>query len=153
MNKTIGLQLAIYSLLLAGLSYLVYHLAPAITRPTLITGLVSGGLCLVWGVLAMLGSRRKALAILTLIPISYVLLGHAISRWSDHDANISGRLIVALVTTLLFVLSIAMLMRIAYAGAFTPKPVPGKDTERRVESQPVGKAGAISHGGKAGMRR
>jgi hypothetical protein len=101
-----------------------------------------------WGVLAMLGSRRKALALLTLIPISYVLLGHAINRWSDHDANMSGRLIVALVTTLLFVLSIAMLMRIAYAGAFTPKPVPGKDTERGLKSQNAGKAGAIPHAGK-----
>lgn len=148
MNKTIGLQLIVYSLLLAGLSYLVYHLAPTITRPTLISGLVGGGLCLLWGVLAMLGSRRKALAVLTLIPTSYVLLGQAISRWMGDDLEMSGRWIVTLVTTLLVVLSVAMLMRIAYAGAFTPEPAQGKDTERRLESQHTGKAGAIPHAGK-----
>jgi hypothetical protein len=96
----------------------------------------------------MLGSRRKALAVLTLVPISYVLLGHAIGRWSDHDAEMSGRSIVALVTTLLVILSVAMLMRIAYAGAFTPEPAPGKDTDRGLKSQSAGKAGAIPHAGK-----
>jgi hypothetical protein len=148
MNKTIGLQLTVYSLLLAGLSYLVYHLAPTLARPTLITGLAGGGLCLLWGVLAMLGSRRKVLALLTLIPISYVLLGHAISRWMGDEAEMSGRWIVTLVTTLLVVLSVAMVIRIAYAGAFTPEIAPGKDTERRRDSQNAGKAGAIPHAGK-----
>jgi hypothetical protein len=42
MNKTIGLLLVIYSLLLAGLSYLVHHLAAGAARPTLIAGLVGG---------------------------------------------------------------------------------------------------------------
>jgi hypothetical protein len=139
-NKTVGVQLAVYSLLLAGFSYLVYHLAPTITWPTLITGLAGGGLCLLWGVLAMLGSRRKALAILTLIPTSYVLLGQAISRWMGDDTVMSGRRLVALVTTLLVVLSVAMLMRIAYAGVFTSGPAPGKDTKPRLESQHAGKA-------------
>lgn len=59
MNKTIGLQLAVFSLLLAGLSYVVYHLAPAVTRPTLIAGLVGGALCLVWAAMALAGKRGK----------------------------------------------------------------------------------------------
>jgi hypothetical protein len=49
MNKTLGLLLVVYSLLLAGLSYLVYHLAPGAAQPTLITGPAGGALCLVWG--------------------------------------------------------------------------------------------------------
>ena len=42
MNKTMGLQLIVYGVLLAGLSYLVHRLAPTMARPTLITGLVGG---------------------------------------------------------------------------------------------------------------
>ncbi|MCU0785509.1 MAG: hypothetical protein MUF81_15960 [Verrucomicrobia bacterium] len=153
MNKTIGLQLIVYSLLLAGLSYLVHHLAPTIARPTLITGLAGGGLCLLWGVLALLGSRRKALAILTLIPISYVVLGQAITNWMGRDVELSGQRVVAAITTLLFALSVGMLMRIAYAGAFTSEQAPGKDAERRLESQQLGKAGATPPCGQASMRR
>jgi len=116
MNKTIGLQLIVYSLLLAGLSYLVYHLAPSIARPTLVAGLTGGVLCLVWGILAIGGSRRKALAILTLVPLSFVMLSQAVLTWGEKTQAIPGRQTVALLITVLFVLSIGMLMRIAYAG-------------------------------------
>jgi len=81
MNKNIGLQLVVYSLLLAGLSYLVHHLAPTIARPTLITGLGGGALCVIWGLRAIAGSRGKALPVLTLIPINYVMLSQTVLTW------------------------------------------------------------------------
>ena len=56
MNKSIGIQLIVYSLLLSGLSYLTHHLAPSIARPTLIAGFVGGALCFIWGVRAVLGA-------------------------------------------------------------------------------------------------
>ena len=53
MNKSLGVKLVVYSVLLAGLSCVVHQLAPAIAQPTLITGLVGGVLCLIWGLLAI----------------------------------------------------------------------------------------------------
>jgi hypothetical protein len=129
MNKTIGLQLIIYSLLLAGLSYLVHHLAPALARPTLIAGLAGGALCLVWGLRAVAGSRGKALPMLTLIPVSFVMLSQTVLSWGGGTQEVPGRRTAAAVITFLFVLSIGMLMRIAYANVvFEGQPAsPMKD--------------------------
>jgi hypothetical protein len=118
MNKTIGLQLVGYGLLLAGLSYLTHYLAPSLARTTLITGLIGGAFCFVWGLMAMLGKRRKVFSMLTLIPVCYVLLGQAIMTWTGQHADLPGQWTTVLVITVLFALSLAMLMRIAYAGAF-----------------------------------
>ncbi len=74
MNKTIGLQLVVYSLLLSGLSYLVHHAAPTLALPTLTTALAGGALCLVWGIRSIGDSRGKALPILTLIPVNFMML-------------------------------------------------------------------------------
>ena len=116
MNKTIGFQLVVYSLLLAGLSYLTHHLAPALARPTLIAGLVGGVLCLVWGLRALAGGRGQALPILTLIPVSFVMLSQTVITWGGGSQEVPGRQTAAVVITLLLVLSLGMLMRIAYAG-------------------------------------
>ena len=116
MNKNLGIQLIAYAVLLASLSCLTHHLAPTIARPTLITGLAGGALCLVWGVRAVLGRRGKALPILTLIPISYVMLSQTVLTWGGGTQEVPGRRAAALVITALLALSIGMLMRIAYAG-------------------------------------
>ena len=116
MNKTIGLQLAVYSLLLGGLSYLTYHLAPTLARPTLIAGLAGGAFCLLWSLRALAGRRGKALPILTLIPVNFILLSQTFFAWAGGPQEAAGRQSAAMVITLLFVLSMAMLMRVAYAG-------------------------------------
>ena len=90
MNKTIGLLLVVYSLLLAGCSYLVYHLAPVGTQPTLIAGLAGGALCLVWGVRALAGSGGKALPLLTLIPVSFTLLPQTFMGWSAGSGGVQA---------------------------------------------------------------
>jgi hypothetical protein len=115
MNKTIGIQLVVYSLLVAGFSYLTYHLAPSLARTTLITGLAGGALCLVAGLWAIGGSRRKALPLLTLFPMCYVLLSQTVIVWGSEP--MPGRQPAAAVITLLLVLSLGMFIRIAYAGA------------------------------------
>jgi preprotein translocase subunit SecG len=116
MNKTIGGQLLVYSLLLAGLSYAVYQSAPVPGKNTLITGLAGGALCLVWGIRALAGSPGKALPLLTLIPICFVLLSQTVFAWGGGSQESLTRT-AAIIITILFVLSITMLMRIAYAGA------------------------------------
>jgi len=120
MNKTIGLQLVIYSLLLAGLSLLSQSLAPALSPTMLFVGLAGGALCLVWGIAALLGGRRKAWALLTLAGVNAVLLRQVVSAWSGTGAAAPGKSVAAL-ATLLLLLSLAMLMRIAWAGAFSPE--------------------------------
>jgi len=129
MNRTIGIQLVVYSLALAGLSYLVHRLAPTLALPTLIAGLAGGALCLAWGLWAVAGSRGKALPILTLVPINFVMLSQTVLSWGGGTQEIAGRQTAAVVITVLFVLSFGMLMRIAYAGAVFDgqPPMPARD--------------------------
>ena len=148
MNKTIGLQLVVYSLLLAGLSYLTHHLAPAMTRPTLITGLVGGVLCLVWGLRAVAGSRGKALPLLTIIPVSFVLLSQAATGWMGGGEAVPGRRAAAAVVTLVFVMSIAMLMRIAYAGMVFDGQAASPTKDGAAKPQTTGKPAAQANAGK-----
>jgi hypothetical protein len=142
MNKTIGLLLVVYSLLLAGLSYLVYHLAPGGTRPTLITGLVGGALCLVWGVRALSGSGGKALPLLTLIPVSFVLLPQTFMSWSGGSGESQAGRTVAVVTTLLLVLSLGMVVRIAWSGMVFDVPAGGAAQEGGPKAATAGKRAA-----------
>jgi hypothetical protein len=142
MKKTIGFQLVVYSLLLTGLSYLVHHLAPALTRPTLIAGLVGGALCLVWGLRALAGSRGKALPILTLIPVSFVMLSQTVITWGGGSQEVPGRQTAAAVITILLVLSIGMLMRIAYAGVLFDVQPASPTTDGVAKPQTTGKPAA-----------
>ena len=115
MNKSVGVQLLVFGLILAGFSYLAHTLSPTFTRPTLVVGLAGGLLCLLWGVLALRGRRGKALPILTLVVAGYILLGQAIQLWG-LNTELSGRRVAGALVTLLFVLTVGMLIRVAYAG-------------------------------------
>jgi hypothetical protein len=145
MNKTIGLLLVVYSLLVGGLSYLVYHLAPGVARPTLITGLVGGGLCLVWGLRALAGSGGKALPLLTLIPVNFALLPQTFMSWSG---GLQPGRTVAAVITLLLVVSMGMLVRIAWSGMLFDLPAGGQTKEGNGQSQPGGQKAAHAHSGR-----
>jgi hypothetical protein len=143
MNKSLGSELIVYSVLLAALSYLAYHMAPAVAGTTRVTGLVGGALCLVWGLLAVLGKRRKVFSVLTLIPVCYVLLGQAIMSWTGRNEGDAGRRLVPVLIAVMFVISMGMLMAIAYHGTLYGQPPgqikeqPGKPrTDGKSESKP-----------------
>jgi len=144
MNKTIGLLLVVYSLLLAGLSYLVHHLASEVARPTLITGLVGGALCLVWGLRALAGSGGKALPILTLIPVNFALLTQTFMGWSGGSVGWTA----AVVISLLLALSLGMLLRIAWSGMVFDVPPAGQTKDGNGPSQPGVKRAAQANAGK-----
>jgi hypothetical protein len=148
MNKTLGLHLVVYSVLLAGLSYLTYYLAPALARTTLIAGLAGGALSLIWGLRAIAGSRGKALAGLTLIPICLAMLSQAVLFWGDEGQEMPGRRLAAVVTTVLFVLSIAMLMRTAYAGVELDVQAAGRMKNGGDKAQAAGKPASQAHAAK-----
>jgi hypothetical protein len=133
MNKSLGFELIVYSVLLAGLGYLAYHLAPTVARPTLITGLIGGALCLVWGLRAVLGKCGKALPVLTLIPVSYVMLGQVIMTWGHRNESGSTNNAVLVLIIIIFAFSLAMLLLIAYHGSLYGLP-PGPVKEQPVKS-------------------
>jgi hypothetical protein len=139
MNKTLGLLLVVYSLLLAGLSCLVHHLAPGAARPALVTGLAGGALCLVWGVRALAGGGGKALPLLTLIPLSFALLPQAATSWSSGGGGLQAGRTVAVVTTLLLVLSVGMLVRIAWSGMVFDVPPASPTQEGGAKAATTGK--------------
>jgi hypothetical protein len=139
MNKTIGVQLLVYSLLLGGLSYLVHQLAPTLAQATLIAGLAGGALCLIWSLRAIAGSRGKALPILTLIPVTFVMLSQTVVAWTGGGQDVPGRGAAAGVITVLLVLSIAMLMRIAYAGVVFGVQTASPTKDAGGKSQATGK--------------
>jgi hypothetical protein len=142
MNKTIGFLLVIYSLLLAGFSYLVYHLAAGAARPTLIAGLVGGALCLVWGFRALAGSGGKALPILTLIPVNFALLTQTFMGWSGGSGGLQVGRTVAAVITLLLALSLGMLVRIAWSGMVFDVPAGGPTKDAGGKGETTGKGAA-----------
>jgi hypothetical protein len=129
MNKTIGVQLVVYSLLLAGLSYLAYRLAPAIAQSTLVLGLIGGALGLVWGIRALGGARGKAASLLTLVPMSFFLLAQTVIGWSTDTTSVPGQGMAATLITALFVLSMGMIVRIAYAGVLFNERLDGQQSE------------------------
>lgn len=145
MNKTIGLQLIVYSLVLAGLGYLTHHLAPALARPSLISGLAGGALCFVWGLRIVAGRRGKALPLLTLIPVNFVLLSQTVMTWIGESHEVPGQRTAVIVIASLFALSFAMLMRIAYAGVTfdrQAKPTPEGGAKSRTGERPAAPAQA-----------
>lgn len=135
MNKAVGVQVVVYSLLLAGLSWYINHLAPSLARPILIMGLAGAGICLIVGIRTLAGNRSKALALLTLIPVNLMLLAHTVSMWEGGKPGMPEGRTLAVIVSLLFVVSFAMLVRIAYAGVVFQVPPtgstpPSADTRR-----------------------
>ena len=126
MTRTLGIQLIGYALVLGGLSWLAHELAPEVGRTALLTGLVGGAVCAGWGVWALARRGGRAGPILSLIPIGYLLLSQAVMVWGSLDGS-RARLGAALVLTVLFGLSVGMLMWLAYAG-LSPAPAGRKES-------------------------
>ena len=136
MKKSIGFQLIVYSLLLCGLGYFTYHVSPGIALPTFITSLAGSALGLVWGIRAVKGSGGKALPILTLILVNYVMLSQTVIAWGGGFQEMPGRRSATLLITALFALSMGMLLRIVYTGAVFDGQAanPGKTGESKPQT-------------------
>jgi hypothetical protein len=130
MNRRLGFQLVGYSLILAVLGFVSYRTAPSFAFNTLLTGLIGGAVCLIWGLRAIGGNPGKALVLLTLIPLDFVLLSQVVTGWFGVAGASADRHGAAAVITVMFVLSTGMLMRIAYAGVFERQLPPGAGADQ-----------------------
>jgi uncharacterized YccA/Bax inhibitor family protein len=108
-KKMAGIVMA-YGVVLATLGFVIQQVAPALAQVSFVTGLAGGGLCMVWGLVALAGHKRRVGAILTLIALILVMLGQVIPAWSSVGGETSGSLAASLVLTFIVLLTVGMLM-------------------------------------------
>lgn len=98
-------------------------------------------MCVIWSLRSMMGSRGKALPILTLIPVSFTLLSQTITAWYGGGGAWEGGRIVAALVALMLALSLGMLVRIAWAGVvFDVAGSKSPKDQAGPEPAPAGKA-------------
>jgi hypothetical protein len=67
MSVNVALDLGVCGVLLSGISMVSNYLEPEFVRATLLTGLVGGGLCMLWAVLGRRGRPCRGVAMATLL--------------------------------------------------------------------------------------
>lgn len=112
MNSKMALYLLIYGIGLMALALLTNRAAPEMARVTLITGLAGGGLCALWGVLGLLGHRRRGGAIVTLILVCLALVTQTINGWLERSEG----LLAPTLMTLMLVASVGILMYVLHGN-------------------------------------
>lgn len=101
LSMEVALDLVLCGAFLAGLCGLAQHLQPDFQCATLVTGLVGGGLCVLWGVLGRRGTYCRGGAMATLAAVACVLVRQAVHSWAAAAAGEpKGRLVAALMMVL-----------------------------------------------------
>lgn len=114
MSKRMASVIAIYGIVLAALSLFIQQTAPAFTHVVFVTGLAGGGLCVLWGIVAFAGHKRRVWAVLTMIAVAVVMLSQVVHAWSVSTDATSMSLLGRLVLTLMFLMTIGMLMYVLH---------------------------------------
>lgn len=112
------IDLVLCGVFLACLSSLALFAQPALTRLTFITGLVSGGLCVLWGVLGWRGVPSRLGAIATLMAAVCVFarqIFHSLSSAVRGESK--DRMAIAMMTVLI-VLCTGVLAKLALKGKY-----------------------------------
>ncbi len=95
-----------YGVTLAALSLLVQQTAPEFAKVIFITGIPGGGLCVLWGIVALAGHKRRAWAVLTIIAVAFVTLSQAVQAWFATSTSLTARLVL----TFMLLMTVGMLM-------------------------------------------
>lgn len=98
-----------FGVVLACLGLVVGKIAPAVERVAFITGLVGGGLSVLWGIATLAGMKGRKWPILTVIGTIVVLLTRAVHVWTTSSAAAGGTA-VRLVVTLMFFMTMGVLL-------------------------------------------
>lgn len=121
MNSKMALYVLTHGVGLIALALLVHRTAPETTHVTQFAGLAAGGLCALWGVLGLLGLRRRVGVVLTLIPTCLVLLTQAVNGWMGSGSGKSESLLASALVTVMFVASLGVLAYVLHAGEDAPR--------------------------------
>lgn len=109
-----------YGVLLPLLGWLARAADPSIAQVAFLTGAVGGPLCLGWGLSGWAGLRRRIWPGLTLALINLVLVTQMVTGWLRPDEPQPGSLSAAILMTLMFLISLALLIGLTHFGAATP---------------------------------
>lgn len=118
MNKSFGPILLAYGLVVAASGLLLTRLFPGGFLTAVVAAVVGGVLCGAWGMLVLAGKRTAALTILTLIPMNFVFLSQTVLSWWPAEGAPGAPRSVSLLITGLLLVSMGLLMKIAYGAAF-----------------------------------
>jgi len=102
-----------YGVVLAALGLAVGSVAPELATITSITGIAGGGSCVLWGLVALAGHKRRVWTILTLIAVFFVVLSQTIQAWMALGDN-SGTYAGPLLLTLMLLTTVGMLMYVLH---------------------------------------
>jgi hypothetical protein len=114
MSKKMASVIGAYGVVLAALSYFIQQTAPASAQVVFITGMAGGGLCVLWGIIAFAGHQRRVWAMLTMIAVAVVMLSQVVHAWSVSTDATSMILMWRLVLTLMFLMTVGMLMYVLH---------------------------------------
>lgn len=109
LNRKLALALIAYSLAAPLLGWLVQSWVPWMARATFLTGLMGGGLCLIWGVLAWLSKHVRGWAIFTLGVMAFIILSDTVTMWMERKFCK-----MSVVLTLLLGLTVLLLTALAH---------------------------------------
>jgi hypothetical protein len=130
MSKKMASIIVAYGVTLAALSFLAQQSAPAFAKVTFFTGIAGGGLCVLWGIVAFAGYKRRTWAGLTMILVTVALLSQVVQVWlaatDETSINLTGRLVL----TLMFLMTIGMLMYLLHGERPPEFYDPGADRRK-----------------------
>lgn len=116
MNSKSSLFILGYAMVLLVSGVAAHFVSPELAQVSFFTGLVGGIVCGALGFLSLLGRRTRAWTILTLVGLSFTLLSQAVLSWAAVAGAGAAPGAVAVLITVMFVLSISLLMFLAYTA-------------------------------------
>lgn len=108
-KKMAGIIMA-YGVALAGLSLAIKTVAPEPAKIAFLVGLSGGGLCVLWGLAALIGHQRRVGALLTLVAVALVVLSPTLRVWMEASGTGAARLLL----TLMLALTVVMIMYVMH---------------------------------------
>jgi hypothetical protein len=111
MSKKMASVIVIYGVVLAALSLFIQQATPAFAQVVFVSGLAGGGLCVLWGIIAFAGHKRRAWAVLTMAEVGFAVLTQVVPAWIDGSStSLSGRLVL----TFMLLMTVGMLMYVLH---------------------------------------
>jgi hypothetical protein len=109
MSKKMASIIMGYGLLLAVLGLAVRAVTPEKGTSAFIVGITGGGLCLLCGIAAWTGHRRRIWTVLTGMAVALILLTQTVQAWFP-SADKSGSVAGAWLLTFMLLLTVGLLM-------------------------------------------